>query len=220
MFMNLKHIVLNNNSSFYNTVIVPVEKFVSHNFIDILQTQIQTELALDKFNCAILTSLYNYLGKSTLRCLTEELMNKMHSLQTVKSPERWWEDVRPEMKTPRRDAFPVMLRWGGAAWQSEREGKRGSRPESRVGDVPVTIRIVSNNSTLQESSWTVYSYLGQDTRGTYVIGNGTIRIISFVPIQNVHFDRSSCLRFLFFCFDSDVCYTILSLSHQKVLLAV
>lgn len=59
MFMNLKHIVLNNNSSFYNTVMVPVEKFVSQNFIDILQTQIQTELALDKFNCAILTSLYN-----------------------------------------------------------------------------------------------------------------------------------------------------------------
>lgn len=88
---------------------------------------------------------------------------------------------------------------------AKREGKRGSRPESRVGDVPVTIRIVSNNSTLQESSWTVYSYLGQDTRGTYVIGNGTIRIISFVPIQNVHFDRSSCLRFLFFCFVSDVC---------------
>lgn len=88
--MNLKHIILNNNSSFYNTVMVPVEKFVSHNFIDILilQTQIQTELALDKFNCAILTSLYNYLGKSTLRCLTEELMNKMHSLQTAKSPER------------------------------------------------------------------------------------------------------------------------------------
>lgn len=58
MFMNLKHIVLNNNSSFYNTVMVPVEKFVSQNFIDILQTQIQTELALDKlFNCAILTSL-------------------------------------------------------------------------------------------------------------------------------------------------------------------
>lgn len=110
------------------------------------------------------------------------------------SSERWWEDVRPEMKTPRRDAFPVILRWGGAA---RREGKRGSRPESRVGDVPVTIRIVSNNSTLQESSWTIYSYLGHDSRGTYVIGNGTIRIISFVPILNGYFAEVNLSLFFY-----------------------
>lgn len=112
-----------------------------------------------------------------------------------------WDEDGKDAKERCFPRNPEMRRRGKA-----RERKRGSRPESRVGDVPVTIRIVSNNSTLQESSWTVYSYLGHDTPGTYVIGNGTIRIISFVPIQNV--DRSICRWF---------CFSVLFLFAQAIL---